>query len=204
MGHPPPSSRRQPAGVTDIASGPGAGHHLEYEGRPVLLIGDSVTQGWAESGPDFDGAAWIRALSSRGIRALHLWAFIAPQAGEDERLGYDAPEVLPWARTGPNRWDLGRHDPAYHERLRALCRGAREASVLVVLQVFDGWTKTRFASHPFNAACGGPLEDRSGFVALADPDREMPDTPDPRWGWRERNQHHQESYAARLIAARRS
>lgn len=184
-----------------IPGGPGAGHFLERDGRPVFLIGDSITQGWAESGTDLDQEAWVSALAARGIRALHLWGFIAPQSGDDERLGYDAPEILPWVRTGPRRWDLGRHDEAYFERLRDLCERARDAAVLVVIQVFDGWTKTRFASHPFNAACGGPLQERSAFVALADPDRELAEAPDPGWGWRELNQHYQERYAARLIRA---
>ncbi|MBN1422839.1 MAG: hypothetical protein JXP34_28945 [Planctomycetes bacterium] len=184
-----------------LRTGPGAGHHLSFDGRPVLLIGDSVTQGWAETGEDFDQAAYVRALASRKIRALHLWAFIAPQAGDDERIGYDAPSLLPWQRTGPARWDLLRPNDAYFARLRDLCRLAGEAGVFVVIQVFDGWTKTRFATHPFNRANGGPLDDRSQFVDLEDYDRELPESFDPAWSRRARNQYFQERFAARLIAA---
>jgi len=184
-----------------VRTGPGAGHHLSFDGKPIFLIGDSITQGWSEMGEAFDQEAYVRALASRKIRALHLWAFIAPQAGDDERIGFDAPEVLPWASVGPGRWDLLRPNEAYFARLRDLCRLAREAGISVIIQAFDGWTKTRFATHPFNRANGGPLETRSQFVDLDDYDRELPETFDPAWSWRARNQYVQERFAARLIAA---
>lgn len=184
-----------------IRSGPGAGLHLAIDGRPLLLVGDSVTQGWVESGEDFDQDAYVRALSARGIRALHLWSFIAPQTSDEERIGYDAPEILPWTRTREGGWDLGRFDDRYFRRLRALCASARDHGVFVIVQVFDGWTKTRFDTHPFRRANGGPLADRAAFVELADHDRELPEAPRPGWGWRHRNQHHQERFAARLIEA---
>jgi hypothetical protein len=199
----PPEGARSSREVELLRDAPSEGRFLSFGDKPVFLIGDSVTQGWVESGEDFDQEAWIRALSSRGIRAVLLWAFIGPADTSDERLGYDAPEILPWERTGPRRWDLLRWNDAYFSRLRALCRLAEEKEIIVVITVFDGWTKTRFESHPFNEANGGPLRDRSQFVDLADPEREMPETFDGRWGRRERNQFFQERLAARLIEATR-
>jgi hypothetical protein len=198
-----PEGARSSKGVEVLRDAPSEGRFLSFGGKPIFIIGDSVTQGWAESGEDFDQEAWIRALSARGIRALLLWAFIGPADASDARLGYDAPEILPWARTGPRRWDLLRWNEAYFGRLRALCRLAEEREIVVIITVFDGWTKTRFEAHPFNEANGGPLRDRSQFVDLADAEREMPETFDPRWSWKERNQFFQERLAARLIEATR-
>ena len=198
-----PEGARSSKGVEVLRDAPSEGRFLSFGGKPIFIIGDSVTQGWVESGESFDQEAWIRALATRGIRALLLWAFIAPDDGRDDRLGYDAPEMLPWERAGPRRWDLRRHNEAYFERLRALCRLAEEKRILVIITVFDGWTKTRFPAHPFNESNGGPLRDRSRFVDLADDGREMPETFDPRWSPAEQNQYFQERLAARLIEATR-
>jgi len=182
-----------------IDSGAGAHHYLEYEGKPIFLIGDSVTQGWVESGPDFDQEAYLEALGRRGIRALLLWSFIAPQTGSDQRIGYDAPELLPWVKTGPTHWDLKRLEDRYFARLADLCRSAENRGICVIIQIFDGWTKTRFSTHPFNAANGGPLTDRSQFVDLADYENEMPAEYNTGWNRRQRNQYFQERFAARII-----
>jgi len=188
-------------GLEVIRSGPGAGHYLSYHGEPVFLIGDSVTQGWVESGEDFKQQEYVEALARRGIRVLLLWSFIAPQTGGDPRIGYDAPDLLPWVKTGPTHWDLSRFEERYFERLADLCKSARERKICVIIQVFDGWTKTRFSTHPFNRVNGGPLSDRSQFVDLADYENEMPTAYNPSWNRLQRNQYFQERFAARLIEA---
>lgn len=35
------------------------GHWLEFRGKPILLVGDSITQGWMELGTDFDQEAYL-------------------------------------------------------------------------------------------------------------------------------------------------
>ena len=184
-----------------IREGPGAGHYLEYNGKPVFLIGDSVTQGWVESGEDFDQDRYIDELARRRIKVLLLWSFIAPQKGDDPRIGYDAPDLLPWVKTGPHTWDLKSFEPRYFSRLRYLCERARTAGIVVIIQVFDGWTKTRFHTHPFNRANGGPLSDRSQFVELANYQSEMPRSYDSSWNRLQLNQYFQERYAEKLIEA---
>ena len=42
-------------------------HWLEYQGKPILLVGDSITQGWMELGQNFDQKAYLQALGRRGI-----------------------------------------------------------------------------------------------------------------------------------------
>jgi predicted amidohydrolase len=171
----------------------------------VLLIGDSVTQGWMECGADFDQAASVEALAARGLNLLMLWAFKGTNADlqrQDGRIGYDAPEIWPWAGSPDTRdVDLLQLNPAYFDRLRQLVAQAESKGIAVLITVHDGWTKTCFAGHPFNRALGnGPLAERHHYVELADYDRELPATFDPAWDWRQRNQYFQERFCARLIA----
>ncbi len=86
--------------MTVLQSGSQAGHYLVWKGKPRLLIGDSVTQGWMESGANFDQRGYVDALAARGINLLMLWAYKGTNAQlqrRDARIGYDAPELWPWA-----------------------------------------------------------------------------------------------------------
>lgn len=177
------------------------GHWTEYDGRKVLLIGDSVTQGWMELGENFDQKAYVDALASRGINLLMIWSYIGiTDQVADVRIGYDAPEIWPWELSGTG-FDLNRFNATYFDRLRSLVQYAGSRRIVVLITVHDGWTKTRFAGHPFNAARGGPLTDRAQYVELHDPAREMPATFDPSWDRRQRHQYHLERFCDRLIAA---
>ena len=185
--------------------GPQAGHYLAWHGRPILLIGDSVTQGWMESGTNFNQAAYVDALAARGLNLLMLWSFKGTDAElqrKDRRLGYDAPEVWPWAGSPDQRtFDLRRLNPAYFDRLKDLVSYAEQKRIAVLITVHDGWPKTCFAGHPFNRELGnGPLADRRQYVALADYERELPEQFDPAWNWRQQNQYFQERFCAKLIA----
>ena len=177
------------------------GHGLEWDGRAWLPIGDSLTQGWMELGTDFDQDAWLQALADRGITVAMLWTYIGvvDQVG-DERVGYDAPELWPWARAGGG-FDLNSLNDAYFDRLRALCSRANERNLAVLITVHDGWTKTRFAGHPFNQALGGPLARNSDYVVLADAGSELPATYNAGWSWQQKHQYWLERFCARLIAA---
>ncbi|MEK7993786.1 MAG: putative collagen-binding domain-containing protein, partial [Planctomycetota bacterium] len=178
---------------------------LEFRGKPILPIGDSVTQGWMESGANFDQRAYLDALSARGINVVLLWSYIATSAQsqrQDPRIGYDAPEIWPWKGSPDERnLDLTAFNPAYFERLHEFVQYADSRNIVVVITVQDGWPKTRFACHPLNAALGnGPLTDRRQLVVLADYDKEMPARYHPDWTWQQKNQYFQERFADRLIA----
>jgi len=193
-------------GISVLSSGPQAGHYLVWQGRPRLLIGDSVTQGWMESGEDFDQNAYVDALAAHGINLLMLWAYKGTTAElqrRDARLGYDAPERWPWAGSPDDRTvDLQRFTPAYFAALRELVTRAEAKGIVVLITVHDGWTKTCFEGHPFNAALGnGPLQDRRDYVALGDYAHEMSEAFQPAWSGPEQNQFFQERFCARLIAA---
>lgn len=178
-------------------------HWLEFRGQPILPIGDSATQGWMESGADFDQRGYLDALAARGMNAVLLWSYVATSAEAqraDRRIGYDAPELSQWRGSTDSRdVDLTAFNPAYFARLREFVRLAEQRGILVVLTVQDGWPKTKFAHHPFNAALGnGPLTDRKQLIELADYDDEMANSYDPKWTWQQKNQHLQERFADKL------
>ncbi|MEJ2704206.1 MAG: putative collagen-binding domain-containing protein [Sedimentisphaerales bacterium] len=178
-------------------------HYLEFHGKPVLPIGDSVTQGWMECGTDFDQCAYLDALAARGINVVLLWSYIGTSAETqraDGRIGYDAPELWPWKGSPDDRnFDLTRLNPAYFQRLRQFIQYAESKDIIVIITVQDGWTKTKFAHHPFNAAMGnGPLTDRRQLVELADYDNEMPAIYSSQWTRQQKNQYFQERFAEAL------
>jgi hypothetical protein len=192
-----------PVGI--LQTGEQAGHYFEYNGKPLMLVGDSVTQGWMESGTAFNQNAYVDALASRGINLLMLWAYIGTSASQqqgDERIGYNAPEIWPWVGSpDQGNFDLGQLNQAYFTRLAALVAYAETKDIIVLITLHDGWTKTRFAAHPFNTAIGnGPLTASSQYVELANYDAEMPAAYNSSWNRQQRNQYYQERFAAKLIS----
>ena len=189
-----------------LKTGAQAGHYLTWQGRPVMLVGDSVTQGWMECGTNFDQRAYVDALASRGINLLMLWAFKGTDAKrqtQDRRIGYDAPELWPWSGSPDSQsFDLRRFNPRYFERLKELVRYAESKRIVVLITVHDGWTKTCFDGHPFNRARGnGPLASREQYVELADYRREMSVDFNPQWNRPQQNQYFQERFCGELIQA---
>ncbi len=189
-------------------------HWLQFRGKPILLVGDSVTQGWMELGTNLDQKAYLDALARRGINVVLLWSYIGiVDQASDPRIGYNAPEIWPWARAahasrpgsvsqsndGP--FDLTRFNDAYFDRLRELIHLADANNIVVVIQVHDGWTKTKFAGHPFNVVNGGPLTDKAQFVELHDYDQEMPPALEPQWTRPQKHQFYLERFCERLIQA---
>ena len=142
------------------------GHFLEYQGRRILLIGDSVTQGWMELGPNFNQTEYLDTLSSKGINTVLLWAYIGiVNQVQDARIGYDAPEIWPWSKSG-SIFNLSQFNQNYFNRLNSFISYAESKGIIVILTVHDGWTKERFAGHPFNSALGGPLSSKEQYVDL--------------------------------------
>lgn len=131
-----------------LQSGDRPGHYLVWNGKPQLLIGDSVTQGWMECGANFDQRGYVDALAARGINLLMIWAFKGTSAElqqEDARIGYDAPELWPWAGSPENRsFDLRELNPGYFARLCELVSYAESKQIVVLITVHDGWPKTCF------------------------------------------------------------
>lgn len=175
------------------------GHWLRFRGKPILLVGDSITQGWMELGTDFDQKAYVEALARRGINVVLLWSYIGiVDQASDARIGYDAPEIWPWVRVN-GKFDLTRFNQAYFDRLHGFIRLADAHGIVVMIQVHDGWTKTKFTGHPFNVASGGSLTDKAQFVELHDYEHEMPLIFDPQWTRPQRHQYYLERFCERLV-----
>ncbi|RMF05873.1 MAG: hypothetical protein D6768_00380, partial [Chloroflexi bacterium] len=187
--------------TTNIVAATTSNHWLQLNNQPALLVGDSLTQGWMELGTNFDETAYLDALSARGINVLLIWSFIAIEDQvADSRIGYNAPEIWPWQKTG-STFNLNQFNDAYFTRLRSFAQAANARNIAVIITVHDGWTKTRFAGHPFNQVNGGPLTSEYQYVQLADYNTEMPATFDSAWNRRQKNQYFLERFSARLIQA---
>lgn len=182
-----------------------SGHYLQYKNKPLLLLGDSVTQGWFECGNDFDQQGYIDALAQREINILMIWCYIgtnAVQQKNDDRIGYDSPEIWPWHGSPDKKtFDLTQLNPAYFNRLKAFVNYAATKNIVVLICIHDGWTKRRFACHPFNRTNGnGPLTAKHQYVELADYEQEMPARYNASWTRKQKNQYFQERFCDRLIA----
>lgn len=109
------TTQSQPVRVSDSR------HYLEFRGKPILPIGDSVTQGWMECGTDLDQRAYLDGLAARGINVVLLWSYIGTSAEAqraDERIGYDAPELWPWKGSPDDRsFNLTQLNSMYFQRL---------------------------------------------------------------------------------------
>ncbi len=179
---------------------------MEFHGKPVLLIGDSITQGWMELGANFDQQAYLDALARRGINALLLWSYIGiTDQVSDRRIGYDAPEIWPWATepsaAGERQFNLLVFNDEYFRRLRRLVETAAQKNVVVIITIHDGWTKTRFDGHPLQNRLGGYLNDKRDYVRLARYGEEMPAGFDINWTSLQKHQFVLERFCDRLLQA---
>jgi hypothetical protein len=176
-----------------------AGHWFEFRGRRILLLGDSVTQGWMELGENFYQEAYLDALAQRGVNVVLLWSYIGILSQEnDDRIGYDAPELWPWV-CEDGTFELDHFNAVYFERLRSFVQFANSRNIIVVITIHDGWIKRNFAGHPFNQANGGPLDHQDQYVELASYSEEMPKTFDPDWSREQKHQYYLERFSDYLI-----
>ncbi|MHB1462930.1 MAG: glycoside hydrolase family protein [Armatimonadota bacterium] len=177
------------------------GRYLLVNGKKTVLVGDSVTQGWMELGTNFNTKAYLDALASRGCTVVMLWSYIGiVDQLNDARVGYDAPELWPWVRNG-QRFDLTKRNRQYFDRLGQFVKYAAQHGIVVIITIHDGWTKSRFGGHPFNAALGGPLAKREQYIDLHDYSTEMPSRFNKSWDWKQINQFAQEQFCQWLIDA---
>ncbi|MHB1461539.1 MAG: hypothetical protein ACYC1M_09690 [Armatimonadota bacterium] len=170
-------------------------------GKRTLLVGDSVTHGWMDLGTNYDWKAYLSMLAKNGCNVVMLWSYIGlGDQVKDARVGYNAPELWPWTKTG-HLFDLASLNDRYFTRLRDFVHTAKMKGIVVILTVHDGWTKTLFSGHPFNSALGGPLHRRDQYIELYDYRNEMPAQYNTQWTWQQKNQYYQERFCHRLIEA---
>lgn len=179
-------------------------NYIMVNHKPVLWVGDSVTQGWMECGDNFNTEDYLDALATRGMNMVMIWSYFGTDARTqiaDERIGYDAPEVWPWMGSPDQRnFDLTRFNDRYFDRLKNLAALSLERNLTLLITVHDGGVKWRYPQHPFNRKLGnGPLAKGSQYVRLANYSGEMPNQYDLSWSWEAKNQFFQERFCDKLI-----
>ncbi len=185
---------------------------FEIDGRPQVVVGESITQAWMELGTDFDQDAFLDILKDRGINMLMIWSYIGiDDQTADSRIGYHAPRIWPWIETNftfvpPYKFIfaspsllLPMFNEKYFNRLRDLARGANERGITLLITIHDGWTKARFAGHPMNVANGGNLNTREEYVVLATPGVEMPKLFNHDWNPQQKHQWILERFTEKLL-----
>ncbi|MBM3474597.1 MAG: hypothetical protein FJX75_15140 [Armatimonadetes bacterium] len=215
------------AEVTRLRVSP-SGHYVRYGGRALALVGDSGTQCVLQD-LNLDYRRWLDDCHARGIRAVHVWSFVAPRQKQDgsvleARYGYVYPGATPWARRdgGPAafdqlpQWDLTRFDEGtdpkahYWPRLRDLCAYAQARGIVVGITVFFGWPKHNrperpdWSYHPFNVLNGGHLVRTepitTGCQEIASPGEEvLQEAWDPAWPPPKKTQWVWERFSEKLI-----
>jgi len=171
-----------------------SGHYVTYKGDTLMLVGDSGTQCAAQNS-NLNHRQWIDDCHSRGIRTIHVWAFIPARQKQDgsvveNRWGYVYPDVVPWARNTSGSlandqkydWNLQAFDEGatgdfthYWPRMRDMASYAKSKGMLLGVTIFTGWTKdsTVWSYHPLNVNNGGHLSDNGDAVTIASPGTEV-------------------------------
>ncbi|MBI4326976.1 MAG: hypothetical protein HY674_17180 [Chloroflexi bacterium] len=111
------------------------------DGKPAVLIGDYT---WGTfSDVDFDFEAQFDALQTNGLNFARVWLWWGCEQfppPDDHR------HVEPFLRPGPGqandgrpKYDLGRFNAAFFQRLRDLCAAARRRGLFLQLITVDAW-----------------------------------------------------------------
>lgn len=186
---------------------------FQFRNKPLLLIGDSVSQAWMELGSDFQQAFYLDTLAAHGINTFMIWSYIAIlDQSDDSRIGYHAPRLWPWVEqsgrsTPPYQFQFVNSsgqaifNDTYFSRLRHLVQEANKRNIIVLITIHDGWTKDRFEGHPMNFENGGSLMRREEYVQLAQSGSEMPALYNSTWNATQKHQFYLERFCDRLIQA---
>jgi len=155
------------------------------DGKPVVLIGDYT---WGTfSDVDYDYKAMLDTLKANGLNFARVWVWWGcGEFAEENRV-----HVEPYLRTGPGnandgkpKYDLTKFNPAFFDRLRAVCAAARERGIFLQLTLFDAWMikhRHLWRLHAYhrdnniNGVDGDPkntgtgTDGRQGFCSLGNP-----------------------------------
>jgi len=162
-------------------------YFTDERGEAIYLTGSHT---WANlvdirrpGDPPFDYQEYLGFLTSHGHNFVRMWTWdhseLAPWT--DELLHFDP---LPQARTGPGlardgkpKFDLGRWNQSYFDRLRERVRQAGERGIYVSIMLFEAWCLRNarpgcdpWLTHPFhrdnnvNGVDGDPNDDGRPLV----------------------------------------
>jgi hypothetical protein len=121
-----------------------------------------IDRGESDPPPAFDFDKYLDFLGTHDHNFIRLWSRHVTwyhDYGDDPRVLHAGP--LAWPRTGPGdaldgkpKFDLGRFNEAYFERLRARVAAAGDRGVYVSVMLFGGYYECTggWRGNPFNAA----------------------------------------------------
>jgi hypothetical protein len=143
-------------------------YFADASGRAVYLTGSHtwpsvVDHGPSDPPPKFDFAAYLDFLARYGHNFTRLWtweltSWDARSAGGSK---LHTAQPHPFARTGPGeaqdgkpKFDLGKLDPAYFDRLRSRVEAAGRRGIYASVMLFEGWglqfVTDAWKRHPFH------------------------------------------------------
>ena len=198
-----------------------SGHYVTYKGDTLMVVGDSGTQ-CATQNSNLDHREWIDDCNERGIRAIHVWAFVPARQKQDgsvieDRWGYVYPDVVPWARKTSGtlaldqryQWDLTQFDEGavgdcnhYWPRMRDMASYAKSKNILLGVTMFTGWTKhdPPWSYHPLHVNNGGHLINNGDAVIIDTPGTEVwQETYSGAWSNAKKTQWVWERYSIKMI-----
>ncbi len=143
-------------------------YFADATGRAVYLTGSHtwpnvVDHGPSDPPPKFDFNTYLDFLARYGHNFTRLWTWELTSwdtkcAGESKR---HTAQPHPFARTGPGeaqdgkpKFDLGKFDPAYFDRLRSRVEAAGRRGIYASVMLFEGWgiqfVADAWKRHPFH------------------------------------------------------
>ncbi len=133
---------------TPLRVHPANPRYLEFRGQPVLLVGSGEHYG-ALLNRDFDFVKYLASVEADGLNYTRIFsgAYVEPPGAFNISSNTLAPGpgrfLAPWARSdqpgyagGGMRFDLGRWDPEWFLRLKALVEEASRRGVVVEFTLF--------------------------------------------------------------------
>ena len=137
-----PTTRPAPQALGILASNPY--YFRDASGRPVVLIGDYTW--WIFSDEDYDYKALFRSHQLQGLNQCRVWLWWGAEQFPQDTKYVVGRHIEPYLRSGPGtandgrpKYDLSRFNPAFFERLRAVCAAARDRGVILQLITVDAW-----------------------------------------------------------------
>ncbi len=153
-----------PSPAQPLAVHPQNPHYFLYGGKPTVLVGSTEHYG-AVLNADFDYRTYLRTLGQDGLNTTRLFTgayFEVPGAfGIAKNTLAPNPDrlVLPWARSstpgyalGGNKFDLGKWNGAYFDRLKDFMTEANRQGVVVEVCLFSSYYGAGWPHSPLNGA----------------------------------------------------
>ncbi|MFO0915348.1 MAG: PA14 domain-containing protein [Pirellulales bacterium] len=140
-------------------------HYFLWRGQPTVLIASGEHYG-AVLNLDFDYRRYIDTLAAEGMMLTRTFSgvYVEPDGAFNIAQNSLAPlagrYITPWARSdqpgyakGGNKFDLGKWDSAYFERLKDFVQYAQQRGIVVEFTLFcPMYEEKQWALSPMNAA----------------------------------------------------